>query len=219
MTTPVLSERVQTLEEMVAEQTRNVDRLIARMDERDREAKERNAELSRELAEISRESAERFEQFERRMDRMQQEIAASLHKQGRMAEDMVAPSIPRVLATVLGSTSRPTLEAVRLKKRLDNGHGRMREFDVVAICDTYLLICEVKTQLRSQDISAFLDSLQEVRTFLPEYGDYQILGAMATFYIDESMVKWGERQGLMMLGVMNGLMEVLNSEHFVPTTF
>ncbi len=37
--------------------------------------------------------------------------------------------------------------------------------------------------------------------------------------IDSSLVKHGQRQGLLMLGITDGIMEVLNSNDFAPTVF
>jgi len=68
-------------------------------------------------------------------------------------------------------------------------------------------------------IVPFLESLPEARRFMPEYADYKIVGALASFYIDPTITFYGERQGLIMLGVIDGLLQVLNQSGFAPRTF
>lgn len=101
---------------------------------------------------------------------------------------------------------------VRIRKRLAD--GRSQEYDVVATCDDFLLINETKSRLHPEDISDFVQELQNAHDFFPEYPASRIIGALATFYVDPSLVTPGERQGLIMLGVIDGLMEVLNTDQF-----
>jgi hypothetical protein len=77
-----------------------------------------------------------------------------------------------------------------------------------------LLINETRSRLRPEDVPDFVKMLQEARIFLPEYAEKRIVGALATFYVDSSLIAHGERQGLIMLGVIDGLMQVLNTPEF-----
>ena len=99
---------------------------------------------------------------------------------------------------------------VRIERRLPD--ERRREYDVLAICGEYLLITEAKSKLRPEDIPDFLEVLRDVRTFLPEYAEKRIIGAVATFYSESSLQTYVTRQGLILLGIVDGLMTVLNQE-------
>jgi DNA repair exonuclease SbcCD ATPase subunit len=137
---------------------------------------------------------------------------------GRMAEDLVAPSIPRVLRTVVGCPSdQIDLSAVHVKKRYQN---RDAEFDVIAVCGDYVLINETKNKLRSEDIKTFAEELlPTARDFFPEYMNKKFIGAIASLYVDERQVKDGERRGVIVLGFGEDVMEVLNTKGFVPKVF
>jgi hypothetical protein len=148
---------------------------------------------------------------------LRQEMARLSNKMGTLAEDLVAPSVPRILQEVVNCSEIPAMLGVRIRKRLPD--GRSQEYDVVAICGDYLLINETKSRLRPEDIPAFIERLREVRTFLPEYADKQIVGALATFYVDPSLIAYVERQGLIMLGVVDGLMQLLNTAAFQLQTY
>ncbi len=157
------------------------------------------------------------EASEQGLREMRQSIAEVYQKMGTLAEDLVAPSVPRILESVVDCSAEPEMLGVRMRKRLPD--GRSQEYDVVAICDDFLLINETKSRLRPEDVPAFVERLEQVREFFPEYADKRVIGALATFYVDQSLVVHGERQGLIMLGVIGGLLEVLNRAGFEPKMF
>jgi hypothetical protein len=53
-----------------------------------------------------------------------------------------------------------------------------------------------------------------VRSYFPEYADHKIIGAVASLYVDESIVRQGERLGLIVLGFGEEMMEMLNQPGF-----
>jgi hypothetical protein len=58
-----------------------------------------------------------------------------------------------------------------------------------------------------------------VRVFFPEYADRHFIGAIASLYVDESVVRYGQKQGVLILGFGEDLMDVLNEPGFVPKRF
>ena len=180
------------------------DRYIAEMRQESRAYAD---QTDRHIAEIRQESRE--------MNRRWGDISNSL---GMLVENIVAPSIPRVLREVLGC---PEGGEHFLTVRYKHGHsdGRTREFDAIAGCGDYLLINETKSRLRPSDIDPFIEVLKTARDFLPEYAGRKIVGALASLYVDASVVAAGERRGLLMLGMTDDAMEVLNSSGFRPAVY
>jgi len=194
-----------------------------------REQSEREMQVSREQSEremqVSREQSERemieFKQELRDIDdKMRQETERYLRKMGTLVEDMVAPSIPQILQQVLGyPEDEMELFAIRLKKRHPVTKQR-QEYDVVAVCGDYLCINETKSSLTPEHVKTFAEkTLLAVREFFPEYAGKQLIGIIATFYMDESLVRHCERLGLIALGFGDNVMEVLNQPGFVPKSF
>jgi hypothetical protein len=130
----VLEERVSTLEDLSAELMRVSI-----------QAQQEVAQTSRELREFKEEMhlfRDRIEAFIIEMRKQWGELA---NRMGTMAEDLVAPSVPRILRTVLGCPE-DTVDsvAVRVRRRHpDTGHTQ--EFDVVAACGDYVLTCQEET--------------------------------------------------------------------------
>ncbi|NPA90269.1 MAG: hypothetical protein GXO55_02275, partial [Chloroflexi bacterium] len=159
----------------------------------------------------------RAEQERREMARRWGELS---NKMGTLAEDLVAPSIPRVLQEVTGcSPEEIEFKAVRVQRRHHRDPGRVKEFDVVVVCNGYVLVNETKSKLRSTDVDDFEKIMREVRAFFPEYEDKRFIGAIATLYMPEEVAKYAERKGLIALGFGEEAMEVLNSPGFKPKEF
>jgi hypothetical protein len=155
---------------------------------------------------------EEMRQSKRDLDKKWGELS---NKLGTMAEDLVAPSIPRILKQVTGCTEGIDSIAVRVKKR----KPRDQEFDVVAVCDKWVFINETKSHLRSENMSHFHELMQKIHDYFPEFAEKQFIGAIASLYVDEKLVGYGEKLGLIVLGFGEELMDVLNAPGFVPKLF
>ena len=189
----VLEDRVNNLEQLMAQLTQNVNQLSEEM-----------RDFKDEMRDFKIESRKRWGEL--------------ANKLGTMAEDLVAPSIPRIVKTGVNCPPDSLNSAVRVKRRTPQ--GQRREFDVIATCGPYLFINETKSRLRSEDVKAFAEEiLPPAREFSPEYADKQIIGIVASLYVDETLVRYSERQGLVVLGFGEDVMDVLNSPDFAPKTW
>ena len=211
-----IEQRVSRLDEAMAEMAREVALTSQAPREASQAARQaaRTAEqTSREMAEFKREMAD----FKIEMRKAWGELSNRL---GTMAEDLVAPSVPRILRTVLGCPGDAIEQtAVRMRRRSSVDPAISREFDVIASCGDYFLINETKSRLSPQDVTDFGEALASVRQFFPEVADKRIVGAIASLYVDESLVRFGERNGLIVLGFGQDVMDVLNSPGFSPRFF
>ncbi len=229
-------ERVTELEELMVDLLRAQERTQRHLDQLSRESRDFKTEMrattarmeadTRALKEGMRASAERTEADTRAFKEEMRAFKAETNKKwgdlankmGTMAEDLVAPSVPRILKEVTGCG---TIErsAVRMKVRHQTDPGRSREFDVLAVCGDYLLLNETKSRLIPRDVDDLVEALQEARQFLPEFAGKKIIGSLASLYVDEGLVRYGEQAGLLVLGMGKELMDVLNSLGFTPREF
>jgi hypothetical protein len=139
---------------------------------------------------------------------------------GTMAEDLVAPSVGRIVRTVIGCPEdRIESVAVRVYRRSSIDPGRSQEFDVVAVCGGHVLVNETKTRLIPRDVDDFVARLSTAREYLPEAAERRVIGAIASLYVDPSLVRRAEKHGLIVLGFGEDVMDVLNSPGFVPREF
>lgn len=201
--------RVTNLEDLMAELLHTVDRVDLQVERTSREMGEFKAEMSEFKAEMRRSSAE--------MNRRWGELA---NKMGTLAEDLVVPSIPRILRLVVGCPDgQIDALAVRVRRRHQTDRRRTQEFDVVAVCGEYVLLNETKSSLYARDVDDFVKVLSDVRGFFPEYAAKKIIGAIASLYVDESVVRYAQKQGLLVLGMSEEMMDLLNEPGFEPRVF
>ncbi len=211
----MLEQRVDTLEDLMDEFLRASARTQRQVEQTSREMRDFKDEM-RDFKDEMHGFKDEMHTSYREMNRRWGELA---NKMGTMAEDLVAPSVPRILRTVVDC---PADAIERIAVRLRQRHTvtrQLREFDVVAACGEYVLINETKSRLDPEDVTQFAEVLPEAREFFPEYADKKFIGAVASLYVDPSLVRFGESQGLIVLGFGEDVMEVLNSLDFVPKTF
>lgn len=168
--------------------------------------------LSKEMAAFKNEMAaykEENRQTNREMNRRWGQIA---NKLGTLVEDLVAPSLPRIIKEVAGQEVIDL--SIRRKRRLTD--GQVREFDALALTADTLCLNSTKSTLRSSDIERFSEEVEALRAFFPEYATYPLIGILASLAIEPSVLHYAERQGLLVLGVGDQLMEVKNTPGFTP---
>jgi myosin heavy subunit len=150
-------------------------------------------------------------QANREMNRRWGELA---NKMGTMVEDLVAPSLSRIVQEVLGQEVVDL--SVRRKRKLKN--GRTWEFDAIAVTEGQQIgLNSTKSSLRSADVDHLLTKeIAAFREFFPEYAHYPVVGILASLAVEDSVLNYAERQGLVVLGVGDELMEVKNRPGFEP---
>lgn len=138
-----VEQRVNELEDLLAELLRAQGRTQRQLDQ-----------LSREMREFKNEMREFMNESNKRWG----ELA---NKMGTLAEDIVAPRIPRILRQVVDCPADQELDylAIRVKPRHSTDPNRAQEYDVVALCGSYLLINETKPRLNPAYLDEFVQTL------------------------------------------------------------
>ncbi len=90
---------------------------------------------------------------------------------------------------------------MRVKKRSGT---RVKEYDVIVACADYVLINETKSTLQSQHVDEMITALGEFREFFPEYQNRQLIGIVASLYVDESVVHYASTKGILVMGMGRG---------------
>ncbi len=134
------------------------------------------------------------------------------NKLGTMVEDLVYPSLPRILRETLGRE----FDSIQARVRLRRPDGRVREFDAYAIASDLAAVNSTKATLRSADVDHMVDEIAAFREFLPERARLPVVGILATLAVDESVLNYAERLGFLVLAVGDQVMEVKNRPGFEP---
>lgn len=205
--------RVRSLEEMMAD-------LIATVEQTSIEVRASNDRMERDTARFIEEMRVFKDETRQEHRNLNKQLGEIANKQGRMTEDLVAPSICRILQEVLGlPEGHECNQAERVRRFHPHVKGLRKEFDVIAECDGYVLVNETKSSLKPLDIPELKDTIREFREYFPEYADRKIIGSLATLNVDDSLVKYASREGVLILAVGDELMDVMNEPGFKPTIF
>jgi len=165
-----------------------------------------------EMAEFKNEMAT-FKDENRAQNReMNRKWGDMANKLGTIVEDLVAPSLPRIIDEACGEMVMDLM--IRRKRRLAD--GRVREFDALAITDGSVFLNSTKATLRSRDVDQFVDEISAFRTFFPEYDPLPLVGILASLSVEASVLTYAEKQGFLVLAIGDQLMDVQNSPDFQP---
>ena len=149
MNIPLLESRVRSLEEMMADLIATAAQTSIEMREFKEEMKEFKDEMRGFKDEMSgfKDGVESFkdgiESFKDEMRREHRQLNKQLgeiaNKQGRMTEDLVAPSICRILQEVVDCPpSYGCGLMVRIRRVHPDDRSRTKEFDAIAECGDYV---------------------------------------------------------------------------------
>jgi hypothetical protein len=127
---------------------------------------------------------------------------------GTLVEDIVAPNLPRVAAELF-SCPVADLFGVRVVRRFG---GETREYDALLVCPEVALVNETKSRLADAHVEGILERLAEIPRVFPEYADRRAVGILASLDPDVSFVRCAKRRGVLVMGMGDETMHVLNPE-------
>ena len=154
-----------------------------------------------------------FKDESRQINReMNMQWGAMAKKMGTMTEDLVAPSIPRIVREEFGLE----LESFGIRQRRRLPDGRTKEYDAVGAAGDLVFVDSTKSTLDASDVKDFIEDILVFRDFFPEYREKKLIGILATLRVEENVLKHAEKQGLLVLAVGDQLLEVKNTKGFKP---
>jgi len=214
--TPAVEHRVNELQQALLDLVHQNDRTarsVERLSSEMREFKNEMLEFKNEMLEFKNETRKANADLRDSLNRQSAELSDAM---GRLAEDILGPSIPTLFKRFFpGEEPEFAMRAVKKHKI----SGARREFDTPAWNDKVFLVSEAKSRLRPPDLDLLAETIAEVRNFFPEANGKKVCAALASLYIDPTLVTAGERRGFIMIALGNNLAEVMNSEGFIPAEF
>jgi DNA repair exonuclease SbcCD ATPase subunit len=236
MTAAALKPRVDTLEyalQVLAEQAARTAAEVERLSLEMREFKDEMGEFKNEMSEFKNEMSEfknEMSEFKNEMSDFKNEMSdfkdetrrehrelnrkwgEMANKLGTIVEDLVAPSLPRVVHEVCGEEIIDL--SLRRKRKLPD--GRVQEFDAIAVTPSLVCLNSTKSTLRSADVDALVGEIDQLREFFPEFRTTPVIGILASLAVEDSVLRHASRQGFVVLAIGDELMEVRNPPGFVP---
>lgn len=98
-------------------------------------------------------------------------------------------------------------------------NGESYEFDILAANGEEVVLVEVKTTLRPEDVPHFLRKLDKFTVYVPAYHGKKVYGAVAYLKANKSVQVHAERQGLFVIRATGSSASIVNDKEFVPRVF
>jgi len=102
----------------------------------------------------------------------------------------------------------------RLKGKQPGGGNY--EFDIIAHNGEEVVVVEVKTTLRPDDVKNFLDKLDHLKAWIPRYAQNRIYGAIAWLTADASAEAMVIKRGLFSIRATGDSASIQNDSAFTP---
>ncbi|MGL4943114.1 MAG: DUF234 domain-containing protein [Thermoguttaceae bacterium] len=195
------------LQDIVANFSRRVDAIIA-------ENAAQTAELKAMIAEERRkteESQRKTEESQRKTEEVVRKIANDFHSQwGRLVESLVKNQ----LLPLLQNYGIPVMDTSERR----TGHYQDKEFeiDIIAHDGDRVVLVEVKTTLRPDDVGRFIEKLGYARDTLSECYNRRVIGAVAFLHEVASAAKFAQSKGLFTIVATGNGAIITNPEPFTP---
>ncbi len=212
-----------------------LDRLAKRLEdskiETDRKIAEVNAETKRQMAKSRAEVDKEFKALAKsraEVDEKFKELATQIartdaqingvsgrqdHRWGQFVESLVAGDLAKLL-------SQKGIDVKKvLSRKIGETEDRKHEFDLIAENAFTIVVIEVKSTLRSEDVGYFIGKLVAFKQMFPKYKNKRIYGAVAYLKSDENTIKFSERQGLFVIRATGNSASIINPAGFEPKGF
>ncbi len=132
---------------------------------------------------------------------------------GKLMETLVDGDIIKLL-------NRRGIEVHRTLQRMSgNYNGNPYEFDIIAINGNEVVIVEVKTTLRVDDVKKFIKKLSNAKLWMPEFKEKTIYGAVAYLSANSSSNTMADNKGLFVIKATGNSASIINKEDFHPVKF
>jgi len=175
--------------------------------ERFKETYEKFKETTERMKETDRILSEKFKETDKKLNKLEQLFTSQW---GKLVESLVEGDIITLL------NQRGIYVTDTLKRRSGRRDGLDYEFDIIAINGSEIVIVEVKTTLRPEDVRNFLKKLQHAKEWMPEYKDKTVYGAVAFISEDAGTATMAEKKGLFVIRATGDSASIINMDNFIP---
>ena len=200
---------IEELRELFRESDKSTAKLRELFRESDKEIKE--------LRELFKETDKRFKETDKRFretDKKIKELSNLFTTQwGKLVEALVEPGAVNLFRE-RGIDVYYTARRIEVE---DEKRRKIAEYDIVLVNDKEVVVIEVKTTVKKEDVDYFLEKLAKVREHLRSLvRDKKVYGAVAGISFDEGVDRYAYRCGLFVLRSEGGIIRIANDPDFRP---
>ena len=198
----------------VAQRIDRLEQVMIELAEQSKITQLQVARLSIEMLEFKDEMRAFKDEMKAFKDEMNKRWGDLANKMGTLVEDIVAPNISGIAQKYFGCSDIKDF-MVRRRKKNTKDASKVREFDVIAVCNDKVIINETKSNPKIEYINEFINVLKEIYDYFPEYSDKKIIPIFSSLYIPEDLVTYLTKNRIYAMAMKGDTMDLLNFEQVV----
>ncbi|MGB4961060.1 MAG: hypothetical protein WBO36_16370, partial [Saprospiraceae bacterium] len=165
-------------------------------------------DLLKELVLSQKETDSKFKQTDSKFNETDQRIKKAFDlfetEWGKLVESLVEGDLIPILQSKNINVHDTSL------RRKGSYNGQNFEFDIIVNTTSELIIVEVKTTLRVNDVKHFVNKLSHARLWLNEYKDFTVYGAMAFLREESGSAALAEKEKLFVIKATGNSAAIIN---------
>ena len=209
---------------MFQETSKKFEETDKRFEETDKQFKETDKRLDKKFQETNKqfkETDKKILETDKRLDKKfletdkkSKELSNLFTTQwGKLIESLVEGDLIRLL-------NEKGIEVQQTFQRVSGTYqGDPYEFDIIASNGEEVVIVEVKTTLRVEDVKKFLRKLAKFKTWMPVYKEKTVYGAVAFLTSSSASHTMAENKGLFVIKATGKSSSIVNKKGFMPKAF
>lgn len=209
----VTEERVINLETALSRFMEQSSVILAAIHEDISEIRASNARTDRQLLEMQQQAAKDRQQAGTDRKDFNKRLAELSDSMGTLIEDMVAPCGFRLAEVIFGDEEAETC-APRVKRKHPLRRGEMMELDLLTVGRTKALIVEVKCRMDAEKAAQIRLKAESFSDYFPEFSGRAVFCAVASVYLDASVITFLNRERIYGIAMGDETMEVVNLDRF-----
>ena len=170
---------------------------------------EQNAQADKDREATAKRFDEQNQRYEKERKESNKRWAEISDSMGTLIEDMVAPCGFQLAKAIFDDEEAQTC-AIRIKRKHPAKPGQMMELDLLAIGPTKVLVVEAKRRMDATKVKEYRDKVRLLSEFFPELAGKTVCPAVASVYLEASVITLLNREKLHGIAMGDETMQVVN---------
>ena len=206
--------RFKEIEKLLNEKFQETDKQFKETDKKFQETDKQFKETDKKFLETDKKFKEIEKQFQQTDKQIRKLEGFFTSQWGKLIEGMVQPAALKLFQK-RGIEVNESMQRVVIKKK-----DLQKEFDILLVNGDVVIVVEVKSTLKIEDVKKHIECLKDFHKYMPEYKDKRVFGAVAYLNCDEKSDKYAYRNGLFVITLTGDeIVEIKNNKDFVPVNF
>ena len=155
----------------------------------------------------SQETNKQFKETDKKLRKLEELFTGQW---GKLMESLVEGDLVRLL-------NEKGVHVNQTGTRIHKFHvDREYEFDIIAENGDEIVVVEVKTTLKPDDVTEFIEELKNFKNVMPKYSDNKVYGAVAYLIDHGDARKMAAKKGLFVIRATGSSASIINAIDFKP---